>query len=63
VLDKLRQLRQLLEKLTVGVTGTPSFVIGRTIGDTLNGILIVGAQPFEAFDTALRALLADGGIN
>ena len=42
----------------VGVTGTPSFVIGRTSGTTLDGILVMGAQPFEAFDAQLKALLA-----
>jgi protein-disulfide isomerase len=41
-----------------GVTGTPSFVVGRTAGAVLDGILMMGAQPFEAFDTQLKALLS-----
>lgn len=40
-----------------GVTGTPSFVLGRTTGDTLDGVLVLGAQPYEAFDAQLKALL------
>jgi protein-disulfide isomerase len=35
-----------------GVTGTPSF--------TINGKLVVGAQPFSAFQTAIDAALAAG---
>ena len=41
-----------------GVTGTPSFVVGRTSGAVLDGILMMGAQPFEAFDAQLKALLS-----
>jgi len=47
----------------VGVTGTPSFVIGRMSGTTLDGILMMGAQPYEAFDVQLKALLSEAGIN
>jgi protein-disulfide isomerase len=36
----------------LGVTGTPSFLI--------NGKPLVGAQPFEAFQQAIDAALADG---
>jgi protein-disulfide isomerase len=46
------------EGLAAGITGTPSFIIGRTSGATLNGIRIVGAQPYAAFDATLKALLA-----
>jgi protein-disulfide isomerase len=41
-----------------GVTGTPSFVVGRTSGTVLHGILMMGAQPFEEFDAQLKALLS-----
>jgi protein-disulfide isomerase len=47
----------------VGVTGTPAFVIGRTSGTTLDGILVMGAQPYEAFDAQLKAFLPGAGIN
>jgi predicted DsbA family dithiol-disulfide isomerase len=46
-----------------GVTGTPSFVIGRSSGPTLNGILLMGAQPFDVFDAQLKALLGEGTVN
>ena len=41
---------------SVGITGTPSFVIGRSKGDTVDGIKMVGAQPFAAFDQKLKSL-------
>lgn len=44
----------------VGINGTPSFVIGRMTGDSLDGYLIVGAHPYEDFEKVLRTLEADG---
>ena len=50
----------------IGISGTPSFVLGRTSGDgdadtdTVRGNIIVGAQPFAAFDAQIQALLAAG---
>jgi len=40
-----------------GVTGTPTFVIGRSNGDTLDGVMVLGAQSFEEFDARLKALM------
>ena len=57
-----KEIRQdLSDAERAGVTGTPSFVLGRTSGDTLDGVLMIGAQPFEAFDAQLKALLAEVG--
>ena len=41
-----------------GIMGTPSFVLGRTSGDHLEGKLIVGAQPFSWFDNQIKVLLS-----
>ncbi len=41
-----------------GISGTPSFIIGRTSASGLDGIRVVGAQPYAAFDAKLKALLA-----
>jgi predicted DsbA family dithiol-disulfide isomerase len=41
----------------IGLTGTPSFVVGRTIPQGLEGTRIVGAQPFAVFDARIKALL------
>jgi protein-disulfide isomerase len=52
--------RDMAEGIKAGVTGTPSFVLGRTApGPTLEGIRIVGAQPYNAFESRIRALLGE----
>jgi protein-disulfide isomerase len=50
--------RDLAAGTAAGVTGTPSFILGRTTpGDTFEGTRIVGAQPYPAFDSRIKALL------
>lgn len=45
----------------IGISGTPSFVIGKVTGDYLDGYLVVGAQPFQAFDAVAKEILAGAG--
>ena len=40
------------------ITGTPTFVIGRTTDDIITGQRIVGAQPYRAFTTVIDKQLA-----
>jgi protein-disulfide isomerase len=47
----------------LGITGTPSFVLGTTDGHTIQGERIVGAKAFQFFDSRLRALLAKSAIS
>jgi protein-disulfide isomerase len=42
---------------SVGVSGTPTFVIGRSDGDSVTGERVVGAQPLAAFETRIDSLL------
>ena len=42
----------------LGVSGTPTFFIGRSDGDSVNGMRIVGALPLATFDSRIQALLA-----
>lgn len=42
---------------SLGVTGTPSFVLGKSVGDSVEGRKIVGAQPLEVFENAIKELL------
>jgi protein-disulfide isomerase len=52
--------RDMAEGMKAGVTGTPSFVLGRTTpGTTLEGIRIVGAQPYNTFESRIKALLGE----
>ena len=39
---------------TLGISGTPSFVIGKTAKDQINGVRIVGAVPYSVFDTTIK---------
>ncbi len=50
----------IAEASAAGLTGTPGFVIGRTPpgGQGLTGTRLMGAQPFEAFETQIKELLA-----
>ena len=43
---------------SANVEGTPSFVLGPTTPQGLDGLLIVGAQPFAAFDAKIKEMLA-----
>jgi len=43
---------------SVGITGTPSFVVGTVTGDTLDGIRIVGAQPYAVFEMVIKEYIA-----
>jgi protein-disulfide isomerase len=45
----------------VGITATPSFVLGRTAADSIEGEKIVGALPYATFEARIEALLAEMG--
>ena len=48
--------RDVLEGMRVGANGTPTFVIGKSVGDGVDGELLVGAMPFQEFDKKLKEL-------
>lgn len=43
----------------VGVSGTPSWVIGKSNGDSIEGKLIVGAQPYAALKAVIDSALEE----
>ena len=43
---------------SVRLTGTPSFIIGKTTGDMIEGPVVIGAQPMNQFDAAISKVLA-----
>jgi protein-disulfide isomerase len=49
--------RDVAEATKAGVTGTPSFVLGPTTPGAVEGLRIVGAQPFPVFEARIKALL------
>ena len=45
------------EAAALQISGTPTFVLAKTARDKLDGVRIVGAQPFAAFQSAIDGLL------
>ena len=56
-----RHLKEIADEAryaqSLGITGTPTFIIGKTTGDTVKGRLIVGALPFENFAAVINEML------
>jgi protein-disulfide isomerase len=50
--------KDLTEGSGVGIQGTPSFVIGKTSANGLDGVRFVGAQPYAQFEAKFKELLA-----
>jgi protein-disulfide isomerase len=49
--------RDAADAAQIGITGTPSFVLGATVKDgPFKGTRIVGAQPYTVFEEKIRAL-------
>jgi len=42
----------------VRLTGTPSFIIGKTTDDVISGQVVIGAKPLKQFDAAISKVLA-----
>jgi len=49
--------RDLDVAMKLGIEGTPSFVLGRTTPTGVTGVLVIGAQPFQAFEAKIKELL------
>lgn len=46
---------------SIGISGTPGFVVGRSKGNVVDGFKLIGAQPFAVFDQKLKELLKGAG--
>jgi protein-disulfide isomerase len=44
----------IAEANAVGITGTPTFVLGKASGGRIEGVKLVGAQPYEVFTKLLN---------
>jgi protein-disulfide isomerase len=53
--------RDKVDAGTAGITGTPSFVLGRAAGEKVTGTLFVGAPPAAEFEAAIEKLLTEKG--
>lgn len=45
------------EAATLQIGGTPTFILARSAKDNLDGVRLVGAQPFASFQSAIDSLL------
>ena len=52
---------EMAEGTRLGVSGTPTFVMGRTTAAAVEGPIAVGALPYAKFDAMLKELLAAAG--
>ena len=46
----------VLEAMKIGANGTPTFIVGKSAGNGVDGELVVGAMPFQMFDAKLKEL-------
>jgi predicted DsbA family dithiol-disulfide isomerase len=46
--------RDMQDATALQIMGTPSFFVGKTKGDELDGDILVGVQPLSVFETRLR---------
>ena len=54
--DKYKQRVEsdVAEAMRIGANGTPAFIIGKSVGNGVDGELVVGAMPYSQFDKTLR---------
>jgi protein-disulfide isomerase len=49
--------RDVAEGRAAGVTGTPTFILGRMTDGSIDGVRIVGALPYATFDATLQPFI------
>ena len=49
----------ITEAEAAGITGTPSFILGRVRNGKLTGVRIIGAIPYTQFDAKIQEMLSD----
>jgi len=53
--------KDIAEGGVAGVQGTPSFIIGRLDDDKLSGVRLVGAMPYDQFESKIQEMLDQSG--
>ena len=46
----------VVEAMKLGANGTPTFVVGKSTPEGVDGEVMVGAMPFQMFDEKLKSL-------
>jgi protein-disulfide isomerase len=52
--------KDLADASSAQISGTPTFVLGKTTNDNFSGTVIAGAQPYSVFQVAIQNLLGSG---
>ncbi|MBS0319430.1 MAG: DsbA family protein [Proteobacteria bacterium] len=53
--------KQIAEGSAAGVSGTPSFIVGRVVDGKLEGVRVVGSMPYDQFESTVKDQLAAAG--
>jgi protein-disulfide isomerase len=53
---KERVQTDVLEAMKLGANGTPTFIVGKSVANGVDGELMIGAMPFQMFDARLKEL-------
>ena len=48
--------KDIQEAVRIGANGTPSFVVGKSVSDGVDGELVIGAMPYQVFDQKFKEL-------
>jgi predicted DsbA family dithiol-disulfide isomerase len=48
--------RDVLEAMKLGANGTPTFIVGKSVGEGVDGEFLMGAMPFGIFEAKLKEL-------
>ena len=57
-----RSRRGVAEGQAAGVSGTPSFVLGRVTKDRIEGVKFVGAMPYAVLDAKMKGMLEQKSV-
>lgn len=52
--DRTEVMKQMTVASDLRIVATPSFLIGRTVADTVEGVIVTGAQSFSVFEGKLK---------
>jgi protein-disulfide isomerase len=51
--------KDIADAVSLNLRGTPTFVLGKASDKSIDGVVIVGAQPYGVFETAIEQMLRE----
>jgi protein-disulfide isomerase len=49
----------VMQAMQIGASGTPAFVVGKSVGDGVDGEVMGGALPYQMFDEKLKSIAGE----